>query len=177
MPFVLLSQTAGRELLHQAVDESKLVTLAGNTRPEATPENDQGAVSDDFALDHMMLQLKRSPQQEKEVEQFIAGLQDPHSPNFHQWLSAAEFGQRFGVAEADIQKITGWLAQHGFTVNSVYPNNMVIDFSGNAGQVRSAFRTSIHHLQVNGGASHCQFRRSADSGGLRASRGRYCLDA
>lgn len=149
--FVLLrSQTAGRELIHTRVDESKLVTLSGNTRPEVGTGNDLGAVADNFVLDHMMLQLKRSPEQEREVEAFVASLQDPASPNFHKWLSADEFGKRFGVAEADLRTITSWLESHGFTVNSVYPSGMVIDFSGNAGQLRSAFHTSIHNLEVNG---------------------------
>src|ERR1035438_10455971 len=80
----LRSQTrSARALIREKVDESKLVTLAGNTHPEATAENDLGAVADGFVLDHMMLQLKRSPEQEKAVEQLIAELHDPQSPNFH----------------------------------------------------------------------------------------------
>ena len=46
--------------------------------------------------------------------------------------------------------IRGWLRSHGFTVNVVYPNGVVIDFSGTAGQVREAFHTEIHRLYVNG---------------------------
>ncbi len=84
------------------------------------------------------------------MEAFTASLQNPASPNFHKWLTAAEFGQRFGIAESDIQTITDWLRAHGFTVNSVYAGHMVIEFSGNAGQVRNAFRTSIHNLDVDG---------------------------
>ncbi len=34
-----------------AVDETELVTLTHNTRPEATPANDRGRVADNFALD------------------------------------------------------------------------------------------------------------------------------
>ena len=146
----LMSQTAGRELIHDRVDDTKLVTLGGNTRPEVSTGNDMGEVSDSLVLDHMMFQLKRSPQQEKEVEEFTASLQNPASPNFHKWLTAAEFGQKFGIADSDIQTITDWLQAHGFTVNSVYASRMMIDFSGNAGQVRNAFHTSIHNLEVDG---------------------------
>jgi subtilase family serine protease len=148
----LRSQTpANREaLIREKPDETRLVTLAGNTRPEADAANDQGEVSDGLVMDHMMLQLKRSPQQERAVEQFIDSLHDPKSPNFHKWLTAVGFGQSFGVAESDIQAITSWLQSQGFTVNTVYPSRMVIDFSGNAGQVRHALHTSIHNLNVNG---------------------------
>jgi subtilase family serine protease len=146
----LRSQTTGRELIREKVDSAKLVTLAGNTRPEADAENDLGAVADDFRMDHMMLQLKRSPQQERTVERFIDELHDPKSPNFHKWLTAGDFGRDFGLADSDVQTITDWLESQGFTVNTVYPNRMVIDFSGTAGQVGRAFRTSIHNLNVNG---------------------------
>src|SRR5580692_2218903 len=149
----LVSQTIGRRapaMIHDRVDENKLVTLPGNTRPEATAGNDLGAVEDSLSMDHMMLQLKRSPAQEQAAAQFVADLHNPKSPNFHKWLTASEFGKNYGVAESDIQTITGWLESHGFTVNSVYPNGMVMDFSGSAGQVRRAFHTSIHHLDVGG---------------------------
>jgi subtilase family serine protease len=149
----LLSQTPGRRaegLIREAVDENKLITLAGNTRPEASAQNDSGAVADDLAIDHMILQLKRSPQEEQALAQFIDSLHDPKSPNFHQWLTAGEFGQNYGLAEPDLRTLTGWLESHGFVINSIYPSGMVIDFSGNAGQVRSAFHTQIHNLNVAG---------------------------
>src|SRR5271170_1674328 len=98
----LMSQTTGRRaqaLIHEKVDENKLVTLAGNTRPEATAENDLGAVSDGLSMDHMMLQLKRSAQQEQAAVEFIDELHNPKSPNFHKWLSASDFGNSYGLAE------------------------------------------------------------------------------
>jgi subtilase family serine protease len=156
----LKSQTTGRRaaaLIREKVDENKLVRLSGNTRSEAIAENDLGTVSDAFSMDHMMLQLRRSPQQEQAVAQFITDLHDPKSPNFHKWLTASEFGKNYGVAESDVQTITRWLESHGFVVNSVYPNGMVIDFSGDAGQVRRAFHTSIHNLDVGGVHHYANF--------------------
>jgi hypothetical protein len=138
-----------RPLITGAVDETKLATLAGNTRPEATPRNDRGAVANDMRLD-MYLQLKRSPEQELAAKEFVESLTDKTSPNFHKWINAAEYGRRFGVAPEDIAKVSQWLESHGFIVNAVPANNMVIDFSGNAGQVREALHTEIHNLEVGG---------------------------
>ena len=42
-----------------ASDEEKRVTLHGNTRPEAKPENDRGPVHGKHPMDHMLLQLRR----------------------------------------------------------------------------------------------------------------------
>jgi subtilase family serine protease len=134
----------------QAVDESKLVRLQGNVRPEANAENDRGLVDDNLQLDHLLLQLKRSPELEAAAQEFLDSQQDPQSPNYHQWLTAAEFGERFGPAQADLEVVTRWLGSHGFVVNQVHPSGMLIDFSGTAGQVREGFRTEIHHLEING---------------------------
>jgi subtilase family serine protease len=135
-----------------AIDETKLVTLGGNTRPEATPGNDRGPVSDDFALDHMLLQLKRSPAREAALDDTIAQLHDPDSPDFHHWLTPEQFAAQFGVDKADVDSVTGWMKSHGFTIHGVQASGMMIDFSGTAGQVKAAFHTEIHNLVVNGAA-------------------------
>jgi subtilase family serine protease len=144
------SRNPQRPQITQSINEENRVALKGNTRREANPLNDRGQVAEDFAMEHMLLQLKRSPAQEQELQQFISDLQNAKSPNFHQWIGAQEFGQRFGLAEEDLDTITRWLQSHGFTVNVVYTNGTVIDFSGTAEQVREAFRTEIHNLEVNG---------------------------
>jgi hypothetical protein len=133
----------------QPIDESKLVTLAGNTRPEANSRNDLGPAGYDLHLD-MYLQLKRSPERDLAAAKFVESLTDKASANFHKWITAAEYGRRFGAAPEDIATVSHWLESHGFTVNAVPSNNMVIDFSGNAGQVREALHTEIHTLEVAG---------------------------
>jgi len=145
--FAAYAETPG--LIKQPIDEHNLATLAGNVRPEAIAANDRGLVPDSMPIEHMLLQLKRSPQQEHVAEAFVDQLHNPQSPNYHKWLTAAEFGQRFGLPQADLNKIQAWLESHGFRV-SVYPSGMLMDVSGTAGQVREAFHTEIHNLSVNG---------------------------
>ena len=144
------SNRVTRPVITQEIDESKLVMLTGNTRPEANAANDRGAVAAGMRFEHMLLQLKRTAEQEQALELFVEDLQNPSSANFHHWLTAAEFGDRFGMAQQDVQVITQWLTSHGFQVNQVYPNRVLIDFSGTAGQVMHAFHTEIHRLEVNG---------------------------
>jgi subtilase family serine protease len=136
-------------MITQPVVDVNPVRLFGNTRPEANATNDRGPVADDFPMPHMLLQLQRSPTQEQALVQLIDQMHDPASPNYHRWLTPNQLGAQFGPASSDIQKVTGWLENHGFTVN-VYPSGMTIDFSGTAGQVRAAFHTQIDKLQVNG---------------------------
>jgi subtilase family serine protease len=76
--------------------------------------------------------------------------QDKNSPNFRHWLTPAEVGELYGPADSDLLTIKSWLQSHGFTVGGIYPNNMVMDFSGTAGQIKEAFHTEIHYLDVGG---------------------------
>ena len=138
-------------LIVSPIDEAHFVALAGNTRPEVrNAASDRGPVDDSFILSDMMLQLRRSPGRERALDHFIDELHDRRSPNFHRWMSAKEFGERWGVAREDLSTITGWLKSNGFKVNVVYPSRMVIDFSGTAKQIRAAFHTEIHYLNVDG---------------------------
>ena len=134
----------------QAPNNNDRVTLEGNVSPFATTTNDRGRVDDSTKLDHMFLQLNRTGDRETALDTLIQQQTTVGSPNYHKWLNAAEFGQQYGPSQMDIDAITSWLTSQGFTVNRVYESGMAIDFSGTAGQVRSAFGTEIHHLSVNG---------------------------
>jgi pro-kumamolisin-like protein/Big-like domain-containing protein len=134
----------------QAVDNSVLFTSKGNVHRMARPEFDQGALPDSTRIKRMQLALKRSDDQQQALKQLMAEQMTKGSPNFHQWLTPQEFGAKFGPADADIQKITGWLGSEGFGDIKVSPSRLVIEFSGNVAQVRNAFHTEIHRFVVNG---------------------------
>jgi subtilase family serine protease len=149
--FALPMFASSRSLITDKIDEAQLVTLAGNTRPAArNPLNDRGPVDDDLPLDHMLLQLNRSPEKEAELDTLLDHMHQPGSPSFHKWMTAEEFGSQFGASSNDIDTITSWLESHGFTINQVYPNRTLIDFSGNAGEVREAFHIELDSLEVQG---------------------------
>ena len=143
------SSTATARIV-DAVDETKLVTLAGQTHPLAAPKYDRGAVEDAMPMEHMFLQLRRSPEQEEALQRTIEELQDPQSGNYHHWLTAEEMGRSFGPAKQDVDTVVAWLSSHGLQVNMVHKNGLTVDVSGTAGQVREAFHTEIHKYVVNG---------------------------
>src|SRR5580704_3000303 len=92
---------SARPMITEPVDRSQPVTLTGNTRPEANAQNDLGALPDGFPMPHMFLQLNRAPEQEQELASLIEEQHDHASPNFHKWLTPAQFGARFGAAVSD----------------------------------------------------------------------------
>jgi hypothetical protein len=134
----------------QAIDETQLVRLKGNVHPLARPEFDQGAVPDFTPMNRMLVVLQRSPEQEAALQTLLGEQQAKDSPNYHNWLTPQQFGAQFGPADADIQTVTDWLTRRGFQGIKVAAGKTIIEFSGTAGQVRSAFQTEIRHYLVNG---------------------------
>jgi subtilase family serine protease len=137
----------------QAVDDTKLTVLPGNVHPLARSEFDRGAAPASLAMDHMQLVLKRSAKQEQALNSLLAQQQDRSSANYHQWITAAQAGE-FGPADADIQKISSWLASHGFHIDAVSQGRTAIEFSGTAGEVEQAFHTTIHRYVLPDGTEH-----------------------
>jgi hypothetical protein len=124
-----------------AVDESNRITLRGNTHPLARAEFDRGRAPESQPVNRILLLLRRSPEQESALRRLLDAQQTISSPNYHHWLTPAEFGEQFGPADTDIQAVGSWLVSHGFTVNRVSAGKTIIEFSGNVGQI-SQWRTA-----------------------------------
>jgi hypothetical protein len=125
-------------------------TVTNSVHPLATRQNDLGRVTATQVLHRMVLMLKRSPAQENDLQQLLQEQQDPTSPNYHQWLTPGEFGQRFGPSANDIAKIDDWLQSQGFTVEKPSNGRQFLLFTGTSAQVESAFQTEMHLYRVNG---------------------------
>lgn len=133
----------------QTVDNNVVSTLGNTHLSFLASAKPTGAVDDAVPMNHMQFILQRSSLRSSALESLIAAQHDPSSAKFHQWLTPAEFGDTFGVADADINAVKAWLTSQGFTVNGIYPNKTQIDFSGTAGLVRQAFRTQETRYTVN----------------------------
>jgi len=105
-------------------------------------------LADSFEMNHLQLILKPSASRQAALVSLIADQHNPKSSRFHQWLTPAQFGENYGVVDADIAAVTAWLKSQGFSVNNVYPNKTQIDFSGTSGQVKAAFHTQEGIYQV-----------------------------
>jgi len=145
-----LSQAQTSSLVTAPVEPASRVVLKGQRARWALPENDQGLVPGDTVLAHLTLVLKRSPERQKDFEQFLESQQDPASPNYHRWLTPTEIGKSFGASEHDINAICEWLRAQSLRVDSVSNGRMMIDFSGSASLVGAAFRTEMRYYLRNG---------------------------
>ena len=98
----------------------------------------------------MILVLSPTAESQAELQQLLEAQQNPHSPQYHRWLTPAEYGERFGAADTDIKKISDWLIGKGFTVDAVAHGKNSLQFSGVSSQVEDAFHTELHYYRANG---------------------------
>ena len=75
------------------------------------------------------------------VDALIAELQTPGSPAYHQWLTPAQFNERFGPSQDVVNAITNELAAHGLQVTQVHTHSLSV--SGTAGAINAAFGTTL----------------------------------
>ena len=132
------------------IDASRSVALAKSLHPKAQRQYDQGPVEPSFKVDRVTMFLAPSASQQNALDLLLKQQQDRNSPNYHKWLTAKQFGERFGVSRNDMAKITSWLASEGFQILSTGDSRNSVIFSGTAAELQSAFGTDIHSYNVNG---------------------------
>ncbi len=124
--------------------------LPGHTRPWALPANDLGPLESTKVIPSMAIAIQPTPAQKTELDQFLRDLQDKSSPNYHKFLTPAQYADRFGASQADLAKIKTWLEGYGLTVDAIGNGRVFVKFHGTAAQVNSAFQTQLRKYKVNG---------------------------
>ena len=140
------------------VDDARTFTLRGRVHPAANLANDRGKVSPLMPLDVTLL-LRPSSAQQSDLQQLLAGQQDPASAGYHRWLTPEQYADRFGTSTGDMAEIVAWAQSQGFQVTNVARSRTFVSLRGTAQQTENAFHTEIHRYQVNG-QSH--FANAAD---------------
>src|SRR5262249_32302330 len=123
------------------------------------PEFDRGRMNPMQKLEGVSLGFKLSDAQQADLDQLLAEQQDPASPNYRKWLTPEQYAARFGMSEADLDRVTTWLQSQGFTDIRVSRSHTRISFNGTVAQVESALKTEMHNYDVNGKA---QFANATD---------------
>jgi subtilase family serine protease len=146
------SQTAKR--IHSDLDESQTFVLKGNTRPVVAMglAQDQGEVPASQAMPRMSLHFTLTAAEQADLDQLLAAQQNRRSSQYRKFLTPEQYASRFGLNTADIEKVTRWLENNGFSNVQAARSRAWVSFSGTAGQAQAAFHTSIHRYVLNGEA-------------------------
>jgi subtilase family serine protease len=75
------------------------------------------------------------------AEALLKQMHDPNSAGYHQWLTPAQFKERFGPQATTVGLITRELQMHGLEVTEVHSHSLHV--VGTAAGVKSAFGTTL----------------------------------
>jgi subtilase family serine protease len=82
-----------------------------------------------------------------ELDQFVAAVSDPHSPQYHQFLNPAQFASTYGPTAEQEQAVVADLQKNGFTVTHRFANRTVVDATAPSSTVEHYFATEMHTVQ------------------------------
>src|SRR5580704_15271029 len=91
----------------------------------------------------LSLAISLPSRNEAELNDLLQQIYDPRSPNFHHYLSVAEFTERFGPSESDYAAVQNFAQANGLVVVDATANRMVLDVEGPAANIESAFHVSL----------------------------------
>ncbi|MGA3008611.1 MAG: S53 family peptidase, partial [Opitutaceae bacterium] len=81
------------------------------------------------------------------LEEFLRELNDPSSPNYHQYLTVQEFTDQFAPTAADYQAVVDYAIANGLTVTGTSSNRLVVNAEGPVANIEQAFQVTMGSYQ------------------------------
>ena len=91
------------------------------------------------------------------LDQAVADIYDPTSPNYRKFLSTEDL-QRYAPTAAEFKTVKDELIKQGFSVISADPQNFSIRVHGTTEIVEKAFQTELHNFSYNGRSFQAHIR-------------------
>jgi hypothetical protein len=127
-------QTAGKQ------------TVPGSV-PAAVGNLHLAALRDLPLTNHMRLAIGLPLRNQGQLNQLLGQLYDPHSTNYHHYLTPQEFTARFGPSAEDYAGVINFAKANGLKVEGTYSNRTVVDVSGDAAAVGKAFHVRLREYR------------------------------
>jgi Pro-kumamolisin, activation domain/IPT/TIG domain len=135
---------AGAGVAGAAVSETK-VPLSGAAPPNVPAEaRDLGPAPGGQVLS---LDVVLAGQDPAGLAQAVAAVSTPGSPDYHHYLTAAQYAAQFGPSPAEVAQVSSTLRAEGLTVGVPAPGSDLLPVSGTASVVSAAFATPLDSVQ------------------------------
>jgi subtilase family serine protease len=77
------------------------------------------------------------------LDTFLADIYNPASPNFHHFLTPAEFTAQFGPTQADYDAVVNFANANGLTVTGGTRDGMDVQVRGRVSSIESALHVTL----------------------------------
>ena len=81
------------------------------------------------------------------LDELLQQIYDPRSPNYHHYLTPAQFTAQFGPSEQDYDAVIQFIGSNGLAVTRTHPDRMLVDVTGSVGAIQKAFHTTLRVYQ------------------------------
>jgi len=126
---------------------SGIIEVKNNT-PYVLPESTLAGHTDPTAVLDIVIGLRW--QNEQLLDEQLARMQDPDSPNYRQFLKSAEFERQFAPFQKDVNGIVHYLQLEGLEVLPAASNRKLVHARGTVSQIEHAFQVNINNYDLNG---------------------------
>ena len=101
----------------------------------------------------MHVTVTLDPRDPAALQKFANAVSTPGSPLFRDYITPAQFAQRFGATPGRIKAVESSLRAHGLRPGTASANHLSIPVTATAGAVSRAFSVSFAHVILKTGAS------------------------
>ena len=91
------------------------------------------------------------------LEAFLADVQDPASPRYHQFLTQPDFDALYAPTEAQEQAVVDYLRGARLRVTNRFPNRLLVGAAGSVAALERAFGVEIHSVERGGRRHYAAF--------------------
>ena len=84
------------------------------------------------------------------LDAFLAAVNDPQSPEYHQYLTPQQLADRFGPTQATLNRFTAFLRNQGFSHVTAASDRMLVDAWAPVSTVEQAFAVNIADFAFSG---------------------------
>jgi subtilase family serine protease len=144
LAFLMLLMAPGAILLVKA---SSNQTIHGSAPPWANAKNYKAAADPTADVGFRLYLGWTNP---SSVEALAQAVSDPHSAQYGQYLTPAQFRQQFAPSQAQVGAVQSWLRSQGFNVEYTPTNNHYVSAEGTVAQAQAAFGTTFGMYSVQG---------------------------
>ncbi|HVX68720.1 MAG TPA: S53 family peptidase [Mycobacteriales bacterium] len=87
---------------------------------------------------------------EHALEKYVEAVYQPRSAHFHEFLTPAAFGERFGAPAGQVGAVVQTLRELGLHVETPAANRLFVEASGPVALLETVFGTALHNFKLAG---------------------------
>lgn len=110
---------------------------------------DQGQLAPNTPV-QVTLHLQPPADRINALKNYLVAVQTPGDPAFHQWLTPVQFGEQFGVTQAQVMRLKTWAKEEGVSSAPLSASRTSVTVSGTAAAIEAALAPALHSVVANG---------------------------